>query len=508
LVKSDEISSTEKLLDLIRNRGKAVDPPSDAAASSEQETPTPKKQRTRKFKSAPKRTRRKTPSKTPVTIGVDIRTNSLRLASSVRGADGFHTLLNFQNAAYDGPINIESAEFTKFLSQTLSAFTAAHRKHEIWVSMPSANVEMRLLKLPKIPERQLPNAAKWAFRREATLDETRDIFDFHPLALTFDEGLQKIPLLAYTVPRDEVKRLQTAFSKSGYPLTGVSIVPFGIQNLLKAEWMETDGKNICSLFVGKDWSRIAIYADGNLMLGRDIKAGVHSIIGAISENLHPQAMDAAASVENLLMPAMADNTRASEPTAEQVLLAFLRDQLPHDPQQGQPLSAAKVSEIIAAPLERIIRQVAMTIEHYTSNFDPSGIGKILISGDIAGHPWIAHRIARHLDLPTEVMDPFARQPTRGPGSPIPETIFGRMAYLPSFGNDALRQYRHPEFFVHTRTEKQIENDAAVQSHRLFGIRSFVCHSRRRVRLADEGGDHGKKRSPSHAKGVGSLFTQA
>jgi len=459
LAKSDEISSTEKLLDLIRKRGKTPAKPSDV------ESPPPKRKARRK------RVVKRGASKTPVTMGVDIRQNGIWLVASATGTDGTPELLKFQNVTLETPMAIDTPEFSNFLGRTLSEFTAQHRKCDVWVSMPSANVEMRLLKLPKIPERQLPNAAKWAFRREASLDQARDIFDFHPLGLTFDDGIQKIPLLAYTVPREEVKQLQTVFQKSGFPLKGVSIVPFAIQNLLKAEWLETENKNVCSLFVGKDWSRIAIYADGNLMLGRDIKAGVHSIVEAIAENMHSSSVSAIDAVGNLKMEMPEDASFGVAKAANELLLAFLKDQLPHDPQVGSAFGASQISEIIAAPLERIIRQVAMTIEHYSSNYDKRGISKVLISGDIAGHPWIAHRISRHLDLPAEVMDPFDQAPTPGGAATAPKNIFNRMAYLPSMGMALSGNATTPNFLFTYEQKSKVKLTKRINriAYSIFGL---------------------------------------
>ncbi len=459
MAKSDEISSTEKLLDLIRKRGKTPAKPSEA------DSPPPQRKTRRK------RAVKRSASKVPIIIGVDIRTNGIWLAASATGADGAPELLNFQNVILEAPIAIDTIEFSNFLGRTLSEFTARHRNFDVWVSMPSANVEMRLLKLPKIPDRQLPNAAKWAFRREASLDETRDIFDFHPLGLTFDDGIQKVPLLAYTVPREEVSQLQTVFQKSGFSLKGVSIVPFAIQNLLKAEWLETENKNVCSLFVGKDWSRIAVYADGNLMLGRDIKAGVHSVVEAIAESMRSQPADGIDAVGNLAMALPEDPSLGVAKAADELLLAFLKDQLPHDPQAGNAFGASQISEIIAAPLERIIRQVAMTIEHYSSNYDKRGISKVLISGDIAGHPWIAHRISRHLDLPAEVMDPFDQAPTPGSATIAPETIFDRMAYLPSMGMALSDNATTPNFlFTHEQKSKvKMTNRVNRIAYSVFGL---------------------------------------
>ena len=445
MAKSDEISSTEKLLDLIRHRGDDAIDQSDALES--------KSARATAGRSAPILP----PSKIPVTIGVDIRATAILLAAVFRDADGQPELSNFRRLQLKSHMAVDTADFVRVLGTALSEFTAGYKKYNIWVSMSSANVEMRLLKIPQIPTRQLTNAAKWAFRRETPLDETRDIFDYHQLGLTFDDGVQRMRLLAYTAPQMEVKQIQSAFQKCGFPLTGISIVPFAIQNLLKAGWIDGGGKNVCSLFVGKDWSRIAIYADGNLMLGRDIKAGVHSIIEAIAENITPGAFDVSGSAIELETALPEDNPLlvplSGVTAANQIFLDFLKDKTSVESSGGTQFTRAQVLEMMAAPLERIIRQVAMTIEHYAAHYDSSGISKVLISGDITAHPWVSRQISDNLGQPVEAMEPFSQMPPSvAKDLPVPDTVYERMAFLPVVGI-ALSDNATTPNFLFTHEEK-------------------------------------------------------
>lgn len=463
MVKSDEISSTEKLLELIRDRGQG---PADNAEAVD---PSPEFATVVKAAALPVHD-----SKSPVTIGVDIRLSRILLAAVVRDVDGSAQLHDFRQVALETSMAVDSADFAKILGASLSDFTSGFKKYDIWTSISSANVEMRLLTIPQITARQIPNAAKWAFRRETQLDETRDVFDYHLLGLAFDDGVQKTRLIAYTVPRAELKQLQTAFQKSGFPLAGVSIVPFAIQNLLKTGWIDSGGKNVCSLFVGNDWSRIAIYADGNLILGRDIKAGVHSIVEAIAELLAPVANDAPArSVDgqpqrpegNPFVPQF-DSTAAN-----QLLLDFLKDQLPSRSRGEGSFSKDHVFEMMAAPLERIIRQVAMTIEHYSSHYDSSGISKVLISGDITAHPLVARQFSRHLDLPVEAMEPFSDRLTPDQEGRAPETLIGRMAYLPSVGMALSDNATTPNFLFTHKEKDQIRQMRLINriAYTTFGL---------------------------------------
>ena len=87
--------------------------------------------------------------------------------------------------------------------------------------------------------------------------------------------------MAYTAPKQEIKDLKDLFSKAGFPLTGISIVPFALQSLLRTGRIKTDESHISSLYIGRDWSRIDIFSEGCLVLSRGIKAGVKTMLEAL-----------------------------------------------------------------------------------------------------------------------------------------------------------------------------------------------------------------------------------
>ena len=43
---------------------------------------------------------------------------------------------------------------------------------------------------------------------------------------------------------------------------------------------------IASLFIGTDFSRIDIYSEGNLVMTRDIRAGLNSLVDALAEGFN------------------------------------------------------------------------------------------------------------------------------------------------------------------------------------------------------------------------------
>ncbi len=118
---------------------------------------------------------------------------------------------------------------------------------------------MRYLKIPKVPQKQMPNAVYWSFKKITSFNEKDTTFDFEVLGDIQEGSSEKTEIMAYTAPTQEIKKLKDIFSKSGFPLAGISIVPFAFQNLLLNNWVGTDAKNVSSLYIGRDWSRIDIF---------------------------------------------------------------------------------------------------------------------------------------------------------------------------------------------------------------------------------------------------------
>ena len=86
----------------------------------------------------------------------------------------------------------------------------------------------------------------------------------------------------------EINELKDLFNKAGFPLSGISIVPFAFQSLLRTGRIDTREMHVASLYIGRDWSRIDIFSEGNLMLSRGIKAGVKTMIEALRTEIEGQ----------------------------------------------------------------------------------------------------------------------------------------------------------------------------------------------------------------------------
>ena len=165
MAKHNEISSTERLLELIR-----TDSEVDLEDSGE-----PKHKRGRGSKSF---ARSFIGLRKNVTIGVDIGYDDLKLVKLKRASGHSYELLEYARVPFDPQIPRESPNFYQFLRPTLEEFCGSDRNADMWCTISSARVETRQFRIPKVSARQLPNAIFWTYQRESPFDKDEKLFDF------------------------------------------------------------------------------------------------------------------------------------------------------------------------------------------------------------------------------------------------------------------------------------------------------------------------------------------
>jgi Tfp pilus assembly PilM family ATPase len=319
-------------------------------------------------------------------------------------------------------------------------------------------VETRYLKIPKVPQNQIANSAYWSYQKHSAFKEKETIFDFDILGEAEEGGVKKIAVMAYTAPRQEVEDLKDLFVRAGLPLAGISIVPFAFQTLLRSGCLETHGAAVSSLYIGRNWSRIDIFYDGNLVLSRGIKAGMRTMVEALQREIEQNWFEL---------------TLAKSPTSDQGRIRAIKMRLKQEldiaqsvffgPIQGtavvdgpdkQPaIKEERIFQMILPALERLVRQMERTIRHFTLNFENARVEKIYVSSGIQPHPRILDYIADEFGLPIEVIDPFAESEHFSTRPALPESTPERSLFAPALGM-ALASNAITPNFLHTHTDKR------------------------------------------------------
>ena len=458
MAKQDEISSTEKLLELIRNNKRTQDLGPSAPPDIGSKEPI-----SSRVKSSAKK--RSTSSRKSATVGIDIGYEDLKLVKIHNPSNQKHELLDYLRVPFETDIHPGHPDFYKFLKKNLNRFCGSQKNLEIWSCISSARVELRYLRIPKVPQKQLSNAIYWSHKKVAPYNDEGAIFDFEILGDVVEEGSTKTAIVSFTAPQKEILFHKDLFSKSGFPLKGITIVPFSFQNMLRSRWIPTKVNTISCLYIGRDWSRIDIYSGDNLVLSRGIKAGIKTMNEAMRGEITELESDNTLEIlPEMLEPSEAkqQKTKPTRPKfdtekAQKIFFGLIHDISPKEEEstQLQP-EEEKIFRMVLPALKRLVQQVERTFDHYASNFSDRRVEKIYISSTVRPHRRIVDYIGDELGLPRETFDPFVTDPDFIDNVSTPSSEAERGSYAPAIGMALSSNSQTPNFLF---TYKEKEKDA-------------------------------------------------
>jgi Tfp pilus assembly PilM family ATPase len=446
LTKYDEISSTERLLELIRDNKK-----SDLAASNT-DSRRSIGHRLKNLLSTPLRFRKL------ISVGVDLGHDELKIIKIHRVSDQKFRMLEFARIPYNPDISRESPQFPLFLKPILANFCRYSNNIEIWCTIPSARVETRQIRIPKVNAKLIYNTVFWSYQKISPFYEKDTLFDFEILGDVEEDENPKIDVMAYTAPKTEIKELNDLFNKTGFPLTGISIVPFAYQSLLRTGRISTDELHISSLYIGRDWSRIDIFSAGSLVLSRGIKAGVKTMLEAlrteIEGNLFELSIARSSTKDMARIQAIKKKLKNELEQARQLFFGENHDTPPSMVKERQGLlKEDRLFKMILPALERLVQQVERTLRHFAIQYEDARVEKIYISSGVVPHKRILEYIGGELGVVSETLDPFVENPNFFSLVPNPENVSERSAYVPAMGMALSRNELTPNF-LYTYKDKQ------------------------------------------------------
>ena len=471
MAKKDEISSTEKLLGLIRQKenSEEVQPSAEGGQATMDSAPIPppptdSQQPLSTFSNV-------VPMRKRVTVGIDIGYYELKLGMVNQVSEKRQELVDFVSIPYESGMSPSSSAFPEFLRSALKRFCGRSKKIALWSAISSAKVETRNLKIPKVSKKQIDNATYWTLKKDISFNEDEMLFDYEVLGDVVEDGINKIEILAYVAPRQDIAQQRNLFQKIGFPLSGISIIPFALQNLFRTDVVDTLGKDICSLFIGRDWSRIAIYSDGNLVLSRGIKAGIRSMIEAIAQEISKSKMDMAQQStepsESSIYGIEDESHMLDTEQARRIFFDHISNSEPIRMEEtGHVLQENDVFGMIQPALERLVKQVERTLAHYYLHFNKERIAKIYISGQMSVYERLFVYMNQQLDIAVDTMNPFSAKLSYLGIAAIPETLSEKEAFAPAIGM-ALSNNNLTPNFIYTYKDKQKTESARKVNQGIF-----------------------------------------
>ena len=450
-----DISSTERLLELIRKKKDSA-PASQEVVQDRTETRMPLPLKT----VFPKRLFFQRMN----TVGVDISHDCLRMIMATR-SESKSKVLALKKVPLPPNLSRDSNEFIGILRRELPAFLGAKR-HKIWVAVFAAQVEIRHIRIPKVTKKQLEDVVYWTVKKEFPFDDKASILDFEVQGEVVDQGIAKMSVMVYIVPRQIVENLKDMFSKAGYPLTGISIMPFAVQNLFRAEWIDVAAETIATLYIGFNYSRIDIFAQGNLTMTRDIKAGTNSMVESFVDHYNEKVLPT--------LPGPAEAIATEE--ARKIVYSIS----PDSPQlsegdKGYGLQKEEIFDMILPAVERLVRQVERTFEYYTGTLGYNKISKIYVSEAIDFYMKLVDYVGSQLGMAAEPLDPLGEQaPLSYQEGRNISSISERMAYTPALGLALADDIHTPNLLFTHRDKEKAVSVTRINKTIFVGFIASVC----------------------------------
>lgn len=464
-----EISSTERLLEFIRRR---KDSPAAAGATEEaiaagekNETVIPEaivRDRAKSFSPIKSLLPGALPFQKTGNVGVDIGRDHLRLVMAIK-SDNRWKLPALKTTPIPKDLSRESDEFVRFLKGELSAFIGAY-KCKVWALIAPAQVEIRHIRIPRVTKKQIEDVVYWSVKKEFPFDEKDSILDFEVIGDVTEQGIPKTSVMVYIAPRRLVEDKKGLFAKTGYPLTGISVTPFAIQNLFRSGWLAAEETFAC-LHVGFGFSRIDIFSRGALAMTRDIKTGTNSMVESFIERYHDKARH---SQPLSTVPGMEEARKvvySLSPDSSQLV----------EGEPGYGMSQEEIFAMIQPALERLVRQVERTCDYYSGTMGYDKVKKIHISGAIDSSMKLVEYIGSQLGIDAQPLDPLGEQaPFYYQERRAIRTIAERMAYGPALGL-ALTADTATSNLLFTYSDRERESSVARINRNIFiGFILVVC----------------------------------
>ncbi|MEH0018477.1 MAG: hypothetical protein V6Z89_02435 [Desulfobacter sp.] len=411
------MNSTEKLLHIIRKT-----PPADTTHAG---IPSATGQSVI-FGKAKKKT---------LTAGVIIHDHYI--ASALIASDKSGTaLVKWSYDAIPETVGITDAKFPAVLRNTIGEFLGPHRRVPVWTAVGTRNIKLRNLVVPDLPPAKTANAVRWSFKKEAGLEPDEEIFDFQEIGGIDVDGIRKKNILAFSAQKKVVRFLDKLFTSAGFPLTGITALPFAFQNVVKTDMFCLDESPLALVNISRYHSDIYCFLQSTVMLVRKIRTGAQS----------------------LCPPMDADNA------GQQGITDILSPGLNTDSPGFKQMKEAS---------ERLIGKIIRTGEYCSHNIAANApIARYLFYGETDNCDAFMALAASRIPGPVSMFHPLETLAGQNPDFPVPQGARERTGVIPACAI-ALSSNSMTPNFLHTYQDKAVQKKQKKRNIAV-AVACFVC----------------------------------
>lgn len=333
---------------------------------------------------------------------------------------GIKEIIKWEHVKIPDLIEINTPRYPAFLKSVLGDFLGKDSKVKIWSGIDSKGLKLQNLNLPDIHDSKLANAAFWGLKKEIEVDAEKEIFDFEFIDNTQLSGIEKKNVVAFAGDKGQIFFLKKLFSDAGYPLTGITALPFCLQNFNRTNTIGTESSSVVITHIRRNYTEISCLSKKSVLLTRNIKIGLYSLANGLPSP-EPETEESNDATP-LLSPDITRNSVEFTHTVE-------------------PIAA------------RLINKIIRTGEYASHKFaENEPISKFLFFGHADDFSAFMEYAAEQLPGKTEKFLPFEGHSTQR--GTLPGRAENRAGVIPALGM-ALSDNRYTPNFLDTCLHKKI-----------------------------------------------------
>ena len=156
------------------------------------------------------------------------------------------------------------------------------KTNKVVVSVSGSSINVRYLKMPKMPEEELTEAIKWEVKKYITMDPKEAIMDHLVLREVMEEGVKKVEVVVAAAPRGLIQDRISLIQGAGLIPLAVDVTSFALWRSIKIN----DDETAVLIDIGAGITNINIVEKEILHFSRDISLAGNDLTSAISEELN------------------------------------------------------------------------------------------------------------------------------------------------------------------------------------------------------------------------------
>ncbi len=375
--------------------------------------------------------------KNSLTAGVFIHDNFVTLVlTGQTKANAPKILVKWAFIPFPDSLEITSKRFPAFLRKTIKTFLDRYKKVPVWSAIATKDLKFRNIIVPNLPESKLATAALWNLKKEFEINENEEIFDFQVAGDTEVDGVKKKKLVAFTGQKEKIAELKALFDNAGFKLSGITAIPFAFQNFFRNDPDLCEESPFILVNILKENSDVMCFSGSDLLLIRNIRTGASGLFEELLES--------------------PEDTNAD---GEQVTDLLSSDVCVEDQQ----------FETIEEDAQRFVGKIVRTGEYCSFNVaGNTPMKRYLFFGHTGGCATFMEYAKTEIPAPVDLLSPFSGQTQPALNIELPVDV-GERAGVVSAISIALSSKLTTPNFLHTYEHKAIEARYAKMNIAIVGI---------------------------------------